>query len=105
MFVAYIDQFLAPTRARGDIVIMDNLPAHKVEGAKRAIARRGAILVYLPPYSPDLDPIEQLFAKLKARLRKAAERSKDALWARIRIILDEFRSDECPRCLAQAGYN
>jgi len=104
MFVAYIEQFLAPTLTPGDIVIMDNLPAHKVEGAKRAIAARGATLVYLPPYSPDLNPIEQLFAKLKALLRKAAERSKEALWTRIGVILDEFKPDECRHYLKHDGY-
>jgi transposase len=104
MFVAYIEQFLTPTLAPGDIVIMDNLPAHKVEGAKKAIAACGATLVFLPAYSPDLNPIEQVFAKLKALLRKAAVRSKETLWTTIGTILDEFKSDECMRYLAHAGY-
>jgi transposase len=81
MFLAYVEQFLAPTLAPGDIVILDNLGAHKVAGVRQAIEAAGATLLYLPPYSPDLNPIEQLFAKLKALLRKAASRTVDALHA------------------------
>lgn len=104
IFLAYVEQCLAPTLAPGDIVVMDNLPAHKVAGVQRAIRARGAELLYLPPYSPDLNPIELLFAKLKALLRKAAERSITALWTRIGRLLDEFPAGECQHYLAHAGY-
>ena len=82
-FRAYVEQFLAPALARGDVVVMDNLPAHKVAGVREAIAAVGASILYLPPYSPDLNPIEQMFAKLKALLRKAAARTREALWTTI----------------------
>lgn len=104
IFRAYIEESLAPTLAPGDIVVMDNLPAHKVEGVARAIRARGAELLYLPPYSPDLNPIELLFAKLKALLRRAAERSIPALWTRIGELLDHFSAEECQHYLAHAGY-
>jgi transposase len=104
IFLGYVEQCLAPTLTAGDIVIMDNLPAHKVEGVRRAIRATGAELLYLPPYSPDLNPIELLFAKLKALLRKAAERSITALWTRIGEVLNRFSADECRHYLAHAGY-
>lgn len=103
-FLAYVEQFLAPTLKPGQIVVMDNLPAHKVAGIREAIEATGATLRLLPPYSPDLNPIEQFFAKLKANLRKAAERSVDALWARIGEILGSIKPDECAHYLAHAGY-
>jgi transposase len=103
-FRAYIEQFLAPTLAHGDIVIMDNLASHKVAGVREAIEARGASLIYLPPYSPDLNPIEQAFAKLKALLRKAAPRTIDTLWAVIGEALSAFSSTECANYLADAGY-
>jgi transposase len=104
IFRAYVEQCLAPTLVPGDVVIMDNLSAHKVEGVRRAIEATGATLLYLPPYSPDLNPIEQAFAKLKALLRKAAERSVPALWDRIGDLLTAFSSDECANYLRNAGY-
>jgi transposase len=104
IFRAYVEQCLAPTLAAGDIVIMDNLPAHKVDGVRRAIRAKGAEVLYLPPYSPDLNPIELLFAKLKALLRQAAERSITALWNRIGELLDRFSADECRHYLAHADY-
>jgi transposase len=104
IFLAYVEQCLAPTLAPGDIVVMDNLPAHKVAGVRQIIRQRGAELLYLPPYSPDLNPIELLFAKLKALLRHAAERSIAALWTRIGELLDQFSADECRHYLAHAGY-
>ena len=94
-FTAYAETFLAPTLAPGDIVILDNLPAHKVSGARAAIERAGASLMFLPPYSPDFNPIEQVFAKIKALLRKAAARTVDALEAAIASALDAFLPDEC----------
>lgn len=103
-FRAYVEQMLAPTLAPGDIVIMDNLGSHKVAGIRTAIEARGAYLLYLPPYSPDLNPIEQVFAKLKALLRKAAARTVDALWAAIGQLLDRFPAPECANYFRNAGY-
>jgi transposase len=80
LFLAWVEQFLCPTLQSGDIVILDNLSSHKVEGVRQALAAAGATVVYLPPYSPDLNPIEKLFAKLKTLLRKAAKRSTEELW-------------------------
>jgi transposase len=104
IFRAYLEHCLIPTLAPGDIVIMDNLPAHKVAGVRDAIEAAGARLAYLPPYSPDFNPIEQFFAKLKALLRKAAERSIEALWDRIGQLLDAFSPEECANYLRNAGY-
>ena len=98
------DQLLAPTLSPDDIVVMDNLPAHKVKGVAEAIAARGAELRYLPPYSSDLNPIEQMFAKLKALLRKAAARSVEALWDTIGLLLDALSSSECRNYLRNSGY-
>lgn len=105
IFRAYVEQFLAPTLKPGDIVVMDNLAAHKVKGVRQAIEAKGATVLYLPPYSPDLNPIEQLFAKLKALLRKAAERSIDALWQTIGRLLDRFSPQECRNYFTNAGYD
>jgi transposase len=104
IFLAYLEQCLIQTLSCGDIVIMDNLPAHKVAGVRELIEATGARLLYLPPYSPDLNPIEQLFAKLKALLRAAAERSIPALWDRIGEILNSIASAECANYLRHAGY-
>jgi transposase len=104
MFLAYVRQFLCPTLRPGDIVILDNLSSHKVAGVKQAIAAAGATLIYLPPYSPDLNPIEKLFAKLKALLRKAAKRSVDALWDEIGELLNTISSTECANYFAASGY-
>ena len=103
-FRAYVAQMLAPALLPGDVVVMDNLPAHKVAGVKEAITAAGASLLYLPASSPDLTPIEQLFAKLKALLRKAAARTRDALWDTIGALLDAFTPAECQNYLANAGY-
>jgi len=103
-FLVYVEELLVPSLAAGDIVVIDNLPAHKVEGVRAAIEARGAILLYLPPYSPDLNPIEMAFAKLKALLRKAAARTRDSLWDAIAQVLDAFTLDECANYLAHAGY-
>lgn len=103
-FTAYAEAILAPTLTPGDIVIMDNLPAHKVTGARAAIEAAGATLMYLPPYSPDFNPIEQAFAKLKALLRKTAARTVDALEAAIAAALDAFSPDECANYFTNAGY-
>ena len=104
VFRAYVEQMLAPALDPGDVVVMDNLPAHKVAGVQDAIQAARASLLYLPAYSPDLNPIEQVFAKLKALLRKAAARSKDALWGTIGSLLDAFTPEECANYLANSGY-
>jgi transposase len=103
-FRAYVEQILAPTLRRGDIVIMDNVSLHKVTGIREAIEAREALLIYLPPYSPDLNPIEQLFAKLKAILRKAAARSLDRLWKVVGRCIKLVPQRECAAYLANSGY-
>ena len=94
-FRAYVEQMLAPALSPGDVVVMDNLAAHKVAGVREAIQAVGASVLYLPPYSPDLNPIEQLFAKLKALLRKVAARTKDALWDATAEALGNCPEAEC----------
>lgn len=103
-FLIYVGDVLAPTLRAGDIVVMDNLSSHKVDGVRKLIEAKGAELLYLPPYSPDLNPIEQAFSKLKARLREAAERSVEALWKAIGRIIKTFSSDECRNYFANSGY-
>jgi transposase len=103
-FLAYVEQVLAPTLSEGDIVIMDNLPAHKVTGIREAIEARDARLLYLPAYSPDLNPIEQAFAKLKALLRKAAARSIESLWRLIGRLIRRFLPTECENYFRNLGY-
>jgi len=102
IFETYVDKELAPTLAKGDIVIMDNLPAHKSKAAEKAINARGAWVLFLPPYSPDLNPIEMAFAKLKALLRARAVRTIDALWQEIGRIGDLFAPIECRNYFAAA---
>lgn len=104
IFRAYLEQCLVPTLKLGDIVVMDNLSSHKSDAVREIIEAAGAKLLYLPPYSPDFNPIEQAFAKVKAHLRKAAERSIPALWDRIGAILDTFSSRECQNFFKHAGY-
>jgi transposase len=104
IFRAYVEQMLAPALSKGDVVVLDNLAAHKVAGVAEAIRGVGASLLYLPPYSPDLNPIEQLFSKFKALLRKAGARTKEALWGTIGKLLDEFSSEECQNYLRNCGY-
>ncbi len=104
VFLAYVEQFLAPTLAPGDVVVMDNLASHKVAGVKEAIEASGASLSYLPPYSPDLNPIENAFAKLKTLLRTAAPRTVEALWTTMGKSLSAFSANECSNYFANAGY-
>ena len=104
IFLAYVEQCLVPTLKPGDLVIMDNLPAHKIAGVRTAIAKAGASVTYLPAYSPDLNPIEQVFAKLKALLRKVARRTLPALWKTIGELLERFKPDECNHYVRRAGY-
>jgi transposase len=103
-FLAYVQQVLAPTLRPGDIVVLDNLPAHKITGVQTTIQAAGAQLFLLPPYSPDLNPIEMAFAKLKTLLRQAPERTVEGLWRRIGVLLDHFIPDECANYLKAAGY-
>ena len=103
-FLAYVEQFLLPTLKPGDIVILDNLGSHKGKAVRQAIRSVGARLFFLPPYSPDLNPIEQLFAKLKTLLRKAAERTVEATWKRIGQLLRCFTAQECANYITNAGY-
>jgi transposase len=104
-FLAYVHQVLAPELKRGDVVILDNLPAHKGSRVREAIEAAGASLLYLPPYSPDFNPIENAFAKLKALLRKAAERTVEGLWAAIGRLIDLFTPQECINYFTAAGYD
>ena len=103
-FRAYVEQCLVPTLRRGDIVMMDNLASHKVAGIKEAIEAAGAELRYLPAYSPDLNPIEQVFAKLKTLLRRASERTIEATWKRIGSLIACFTPTECANYIVNAGY-
>ncbi len=104
LFRAYVEQALVPTLKPGDIVVMDNLGSHKGQAVRRALRRAGAKLFFLPPYSPDLNPIEQVFAKLKTLLRKADERTPQSTWKRIGKLLDCFTPQECGRYLQNSGY-
>jgi transposase len=104
LFLAYVQQQLAPALRPGDILILDNLPAHKVTGIREAVEAVGAQLQYLPPYSPDLNPIEQVFSKLKSLLRKAAARTVSDLEAAIASLLNRFTPQECCHYLRHAGY-
>ena len=103
-FLTYVEAILVPSLSEGDIVVMDNLPAHKVDGVRKLIEAAKASLVYLPPYSPDLNPIEMAFAKLKAFLRKAAARTRDILWDKIGDVLRAFTPQECANYFKHAGY-
>lgn len=103
-FQAYVDQVLVPELRKGDIVVMDNLGSHKGDGVRDAIEAAGAKLLYLPPYSPDFNPIEKAFSKLKAYLRKAAERTIEGLWNRIGALLPAFTPQECANYFQAAGY-
>ena len=104
VFLEYVRQVLCPTLTPGDIVILDNLGSHKVDGVEQAILETKATVLYLPPYSPDLNPIEKLFSKLKALLRKAARRSVDALWQEIGKLLDSVSAEECSNYFTSCGY-
>lgn len=103
-FLAYVEQVLVPTQRPGDIVVIDNLGSHKGKAVRRLIRAAGAKLIFLPPYSPDLNPIEQVFAKLKTLLRKAAERTVEATWRRVGALLPAFTAQECANYFRNAGY-
>jgi transposase len=104
-FLAYVEQVLVPTLAPHDVVVMDNLSSHKAPAVRAAIAAAGAALVFLPPYSPDFNPIENPFAKLKSILRKAASRTRDDLWDAIAHAIPRCTPDECANYFRAAGYN
>ena len=104
-FLTYVERVLVPNLAQGDIVVMDNLPVHKVTGVRERIENAGAALVYLPPYSPDFNPIEMAFSKLKAFIRKRAPRKVDALWSVVEDAYWAFKPNECKNYFAAAGYD
>jgi transposase len=104
-FLAYVRQILVPVLRRGDVVVMDNLRVHKVRGVRQAIRAAGAKLLFLPKYSPDLNPIEMVFAKLKALLRGAAESTVQATWRKIGSLIGAFTPAECARYIRHAGYS
>jgi len=104
-FRAYVEQVLAPTLSSGDIVIMDNLPAHKASGIREAIEATGSTLRYLPPYSPDFNPIENAFSRLKALLRAKAQRTIAALWAAVGDVIELYTPTECENYFAACGYD
>lgn len=104
-FEIYVEKVLVPELRQGDIVIMDNLSSHKGPRVREMIEAAGATLLYLPPYSPDFNPIENAFSKLKAHLRKAAERTVAGLWNMIGLLVDTFTPDECTNFFATAGYD
>jgi transposase len=103
-FTAYVEQILVPSLRPGDIVVLDNLGSHKGKATRKAIEAAGAELRFLPPYSPDLNPIEQVFTKLKTLLRRAAPRDRETLWRRIGTMLDRFTNAECQNYITNAGY-
>jgi transposase len=104
LFLLYVEKILAPTLSPGDVVVLDNLGSHKAKAARAAVRARGARLIFLPPYSPDLNPIEQVFAKLKHLMRKAQPRDVQAAWRKVGQLLDLFSPEECANYLANAGY-
>ena len=103
-FVTYIGEVLCPTLRRGDIVVMDNLSAHKVAGVREAITAAGARLIYLPPYSPDLNPIELVFSKFKWLLKTASARTVESLWSLCGDLIDRYTEVECRNCFRHCGY-
>lgn len=103
-FLQYVEQFLVPTLKPGDIVIMDNLGSHKAEATKQAIAKAGARLLFLPPYSPDLNPIEQTFSKIKNALRKAIGRSVNEVEDALKLTIEAIKPEECRNYFTNAGY-
>jgi transposase len=104
LFTLYVEQVLAPTLAKGEVVILDNLGSHKGKSARNAIRAKGAHLLFLPPYSPDLNPIEQVFAKLKHLLRAAEPRDVEATWRKVGELLDAFSPEQCANYFRNSGY-
>ncbi len=104
LFTLYVENVLAPTLAAGEVVILDNLGSHKGKAAREAIRAKGAHLIFLPPYSPDLNPIEQVFAKLKHLMRQAQPRTVEATWRKVGELLELFSPAECKNYLTNSGY-
>jgi len=104
IFLVYVEQILAPTLSPGDVVILDNLGSHKGKAARAAVKARGAHMIFLPPYSPDLNPIEQVFAKLKHLMRNAQPRTIEATWRKAGEVIGLFSPAECANYLANSGY-
>ena len=104
LFLKFVKEVLVPTLRKGDVVVMDNLGSHKVKGVREAIEAAGAEVLYLPPYSPDLNPIEMIFSKLKSGLRKLACRTREALWEAIPRILASVTKKQARKCFAHCGY-
>ncbi|MEY9391773.1 transposase [Bradyrhizobium japonicum] len=104
LFTLYVEKVLAPTLTPGEIVVLDNLGSHKGKAARQAIRARGAHLIFLPPYSPDLNPIEQVFAKLKHLMRSAEPRDVEATWRKVGELLDLFSQEECTNYFKNSGY-
>lgn len=104
MFDAFVEQVLVPELREGDVVILDNLSSHKGDHARRLIESRGATLMFLPPYSPDLNPIEMVFSKIKQLLRSLACRTKDALWRAMQSVLDKVTASDAANCFRHCGY-
>jgi transposase len=105
LFRAWVEQMLVPVLQPGDVVVLDNLRSHKVAGIEQAIRAAGAQLLYLPPYSPDYNPIEQVFSKLKTLLREAAARTVDDLWPAIGALIGQFAPNECLQYIRHSGYS
>ena len=103
--MAYLEQVVVPELRAGDVVVMDNLSSHRIRGVREAIEGAGAACLYLPPYSPDFNPIEQAFAKIKARLRQVAARTLEDLWQAVAEVLDAFSPQECANYFRNAGYS
>jgi transposase len=103
-FLLYIEKILAPTLSPGDVVVFDNLGSHKGKAARAILSAKGAHLIFLPPYSPDLNPIEQVFAKLKHLLRKAQPREVEATWRKVGQLIDLLSPAECANYLVNSGY-
>jgi transposase len=105
VFAAFVDQVLSPELRPGDIVVMDNLSSHKNARIRESIEARGATLIYLPPYSPDLNPIEMVFSKIKQTLRGLALRTQHALWTSMQSVLDRVSPSDAANCFAHCGYS
>ena len=104
LFLLYVQQILAPCLSKGDILVLDNVPFHKVAGVREAVEARGARLLYLPPYSPDLNPIEKAFSKIKSFLRKEGARTKESLWLAIGMAVEKFNYTVCCNLFKCSGY-
>ena len=105
VFEAFVAQVLLPTLRPGDVIVMDNLSSHKRHRARELIASAGAVVMFLPPYSPDLNPIENIFAKVKQHLRSLACRTREGLWSAMQWVLDQITPSDAANCFAHCGYS